>query len=161
MKIYYRVMRGGHHGIVDSVISWYSRAIWTHAEFAWPLTDPNPEYWFGSARGGVKFRDAHWIPHKSYDLFSVDINDGQLTDLQHFLYSQSDKPYDYRAIAGMAFQWLDREGKKPTAWFCSELVFYALSEINIQLLLIPEKESDRITPRDIAISPIANYEGRF
>lgn len=75
--------------------------------------------------------------------------------LRTFLEDQLGKPYDFRAVAGMAIKALDR-GKRDNAWFCSELVYGAFAHVGIQLLREPERRADRITPRDTAISTVAH-----
>lgn len=153
-RIYFRVMRG-RRGFYDRVIRWYSRSAFTHAEFCWPLTSKEPpEYLGAQPGGGVAIRPADYLGDAIYDLIGVDIPQSEYERLRFWLRMQLGKPYDFRAIVGMVFPGLDN-GMKTRAWFCSELVYYGLAKIGARLLRVPKRESDRITPRDLWVSPRA------
>lgn len=68
--------------------------------------------------------------------------------------AQVGKPYDWSAIAG--FVWRDgrpekRDWKNQSAWFCSELIEAAFSEVYAPLLQ-DSGVYNRITPRDLLLS---------
>ena len=152
--IYLRCVRGSS-SFYDAVISWYSRSPYVHTEFAWPLDDPEPQQWLGAQpKGGVRIRPRDYLGAQAFDLFAVDLTPDQIARLRSFLAAQIGKPYDWRAIAGMALPGLDH-GHHGQAWFCSELVSYALASVGVPLLRAPLKDSDRITPRDVAVSLVA------
>lgn len=152
--VHYRLVRG-RSGLYSSVIKWYSRSPYTHAEFCWPLENPSPSQYLGAQpSGGVQVRPADYLGDAPFDTFAVEVTQDQARLMRLFLTAQIGKPYDFRAIAGMVFQWLDK-GTKDAAWFCSELLFYTFSHIRKRLLNIPEKQSDRVTPRDLGVSPVA------
>ena len=67
----------------------------------------------------------------------------------NWLKAQLGKPYDWSAIAGMAFR---RDWHNPTKWFCSELVVGAFEFAGLPLL--ETGEVDRISPRDLTLSPL-------
>ena len=152
MPAYLRCVRGSAT-IYDRAIAWYSRSPYVHTEFAWPLDDADPQQWLGAQpSGGVAIRPRDYLgAARPFDMFEADLSDAQLRVLRTFLARQIGKPYDWRAIAGMAIPALDR-GHTQAAWFCSELVYYALASAGHALLRVPLKASDRITPRDVAVS---------
>lgn len=153
-QIYYRVVKG-EKGFYDRLIRWYSRSPYTHAEFCWPLYNPKPpEYLGAQTEGGVDIRPANYLGDSPFDTFGVEVTPEQQEKMRMFLLAQVGKEYDFRAILGMAFSRLD-QGKKTNAWFCSELVFYAFALIGKALLRAPLQQADRMTPRDVAISPLA------
>ncbi len=148
---YLRCMRGSAT-IYDRVIAWYSRSPYVHTEFAWPLDNPKPAQWLGAQpRGGVQARPADYLGSQPFDLFSVELTGAQVQHLRDFLERQVGLPYDWRAIAGMALPVLDR-GRRSGAWFCSELVYFALGTVGHSLLREPLRRADRITPRDVGVS---------
>lgn len=151
--IYLRCVRGTS-SIYDAVISWYSRSPYVHTEFAWPLDDAQPQQWLGAQpKGGVRVRPRDYLGAQPFDLFAVELRLDQVLRLRSFLAAQIGKPYDWRAIAGMVAPGLDH-GHRGNSWFCSELVYYGLASVGIPLLHTPLRESDRITPRDVAVSPV-------
>lgn len=153
MKIYFRCVKGA--GFYDRIITWYSRSPYSHAEFAWPLNSSGPEQWLGAQpSGGVQSRPENYL-HYPYDLFYVLATESQCNKLHHFLADQIGKPYDWNAIAAMGLPFLRSSSK---GWFCSELVFYGLSSVGIPLLREPLNDSDLITPRDLAISLMAQQK---
>lgn len=62
--------------------------------------------------------------------------------------SQIGKPYDWRVFLSFA---LHRDWQDPGAWFCSELWAWAFQECGRPLLRADHL--DRITPRDLLLSP--------
>jgi uncharacterized protein YycO len=72
------------------------------------------------------------------------------TDAFHsFLRSQTGKPYDFLAIAGIALQ---RDWQSENAWFCSELIASALAQKDVQIF--PPHlatEFNHVTPRDVLL----------
>jgi len=152
--VHYRVVKG-RTGVYDWLIRYYSRSPYTHAEFCWPLENPRPIQYLGAQpSGGVQVRPADYLGDAPFDTFAVEVTPEQANRMRMFLLDQIGKPYDFRAIAGMVFQWLDK-GKTGAMWFCSELLFYAFAHAKKSLLRIPAKQSDRVTPRDVAISTVA------
>lgn len=61
---------------------------------------------------------------------------------------QIGRPYDWRAIAGMPFR---RDWRDPRAWFCSEIWAAAFEAIGLPL--VHAEALDRVTPRDLLMSP--------
>lgn len=59
--------------------------------------------------------------------------------------SQIGKPYDWFGVSGLAVR---RHWQEPDAWFCSELVIWALHEAGTILFRI---DVWRVTPRDLYI----------
>lgn len=154
VRVHYRVVKG-RTGFYDAVIRWYSRSPYTHAEFCWPLDSPSPPQYLGAQpKGGVAIRPFNYLGAQPFDTFAVEVTPKQKAELHALLLSQIGKPYDFRAIAGMVIPALDH-GKHSSAFFCSELVFYDLDKIGARLLQVPARQADRLTPRDLAISTVA------
>ena len=155
MRVYIRCMRGGRGNLYDAIIAWYSRSPYVHAEFAWPLCQRRPEQWLGAQpNGGVQCRPFDYLGSQEYDLFWISVSETTYADLERSLLREIGKPYDWRAIAGMVFQSLDRKTRTATAWFCSELVIYKLAAAGVPLQRGALSTADRMTPRDVAISPV-------
>jgi uncharacterized protein YycO len=151
MKAYISVVRS-NQGFYDRVIKWYSRSPYVHAEFHWPLDAKHPSSFLGAQpKGGVAIRPSNYLREVSRDTFVADLSAQQFNNLQTWLLEQCGKPYDFRAIAGMALQFLDKYNGD-SAWFCSELVYYGLANVGFPLLREPMNEADTITPRDVAVS---------
>src|SRR5574337_619479 len=152
--VYFRVVRGDS-GIYSALIRWYSRSPYTHTEFCWPLDDPEPPKYLGAQpKGGVAIRPFNYLGAQPFDTFAVEVTPKQKAELHALLLSQLGRPYDFRAIAGMVIPALDG-GRHALAFFCSELVFYDLAKVGVELLHVPLRQADRITPRDLAISTVA------
>src|SRR5574337_1736896 len=154
VKVHYRVVKG-NTGVYDKIIKWYSRSPYTHAEFCWPLDNPSPPQYLGAQpKGGVQIRPFNYLGKQPFDTFAVEVTPRQKAQLHALLISQIDKPYDFRAILGMVLPFLDH-GRHNSAFFCSEHVFYGLSKVGAHLLRVPMRQADRIVPRDLAISTVA------
>lgn len=157
MKIYISAVEGAN-SFYDRVISWYSRSKVVHVEFHWPLTERNPAAYFGAQPvGGVQVRPVGYLPNAKRRVYSVDMTPNSIHALTLWLEAERGKPYDFKAIAGMAFPSLDK-GQVDDAWFCSELVFYGLLYCGKPLLAIPSNKADRVTPRDVVISTLLTRE---
>lgn len=155
MKVFFSaVVSAGRKGsFYDHLIAWYSRSPYVHVEFHWPPNQMDPEGYLGAQpKGGVEIRPLGYLKGATRHTFSVVVPDKQYDRLVSYLLRQTRKPYDMRAILGMAFPFLDR-GHTQNAWFCSELVYGALAEVGCHLLRVPQRLSDRITPRDVTVSP--------
>jgi uncharacterized protein YycO len=68
--------------------------------------------------------------------------------------TQLGKPYDWGAIVGIA---LHRDWRAPDKWFCSELVAWACEQAGTKLLRFDNL--DRVTPGQLALSPLLQLEG--
>jgi uncharacterized protein YycO len=101
------------------------------------------------AQGGVEAR-----PH-DYDKFeftreryvSIPATPAQIDAFNTFLRAQVGKPYDFRAIAGIALQ---RDWQSEDAWFCSELVAAALCRCGVFPSHLAT-EFNHVTPRDVLL----------
>lgn len=150
MKVYWRIVRS-RRGFYDRVIGFWTHSDCVHAEFHWPVTEPMPDAYFGAQpMGGVHARNWNYLGDVAYDVYTVDMRPESVGKLTAFLASQTGKPYDFRAILNLGLFEGDVTTQK--RWFCSELVFYALKHAGISLLRATKRESDRITPRDLAMS---------
>ena len=66
-----------------------------------------------------------------------------------FALSQINKPYDWGAVIGLGMPF-PRNWHSPAQWFCSELVAESLLRAGFPIV---RELSDRITPRDLLLSP--------
>lgn len=151
MKAYISVVRS-RRGFYDRIIGWYSRSPYVHTEFHWPLTERMPSSFLGAQPdGGVAIRPSNYLGAVDRVTFAANLTDSQCAKLETWLLAQVGKPYDFRAIAGMALQFLDYDSGD-ASWFCSELVYYGLANVGFPLLREPMHQADTITPRDVAVS---------
>ena len=80
------------------------------------------------------------------EVFEIDLPDVDQT--RDFLLQQIGKSYDISAIFGFMFR---RDWDSQDRWFCSELVFIALSKGGVNFSQWLLKKSNRITPRDLKL----------
>lgn len=73
--------------------------------------------------------------------------------LMQFMEAQVGKPYDYTAVAGIAFH---RNWQEDDSWFCSEL--HAAGHRYAGNALI-DKECNRVTPYDAYVSVVGTKRG--
>lgn len=96
--------------------------------------------------GGVRFHELQSPSHYSrLERFEVDAPDSVLD----FALSQTGKPYDWAGIFGILTR--NRKWEDDDKWFCSELTAWAFQKAGVPLLI---ETSNRITPRDLLISPL-------
>lgn len=98
----------------------------------------------GAVRRGVRIEDYRSAPIEEF--YTVEVPEG--TTGYEYALTQIGKPYDWEAVLGLFFQ--NRDWRCEDSWFCSELVAFSLSKIGVDLV---RGEHDRITPRDIRVSP--------
>jgi uncharacterized protein YycO len=135
-------------GISSNIIKLGTFSEWSHVDLV------TPDYQFLGARidGGVQVRKPGYdIPYKTQCFVDVPLNAAQEQRLWDFANAQVGKPYDWTAILGIAFR---RDWREDDAWFCSELVAAAFEQAGRPLL---QGLLNRITPRDISISPYVVY----
>jgi uncharacterized protein YycO len=65
-----------------------------------------------------------------------------------WMMSQVGKPYDWLALAGMAFR---RDWRNDSAWYCADLVLRGYEIAGFPLLRL--EHYNRVTPRDLRMSP--------
>lgn len=124
---------------LSAVIRWNTRCPWSHAGFM-----REEDGWTFSAMtdGGVKWRKPN--PKDTGIVLEALETDKAFA----WALTQAGKPYDWRAIAGLA---LDRDWRSEGSWFCSELVARGYENTSSPLLN-PFAQVFRITPRDLTLS---------
>lgn len=65
-----------------------------------------------------------------------------------WMLSQVGKPYDWRALAGLAFR---RDWRNDAAWYCADLILRGYEVAGFPLLRM--EHYNRVSPRDIRMSP--------
>jgi len=98
----------------------------------------------------VKVRPANYATFTYKVLATADIPEQPVLD---YALSQIGKPYDWRAIVNFGFH---RDWRSPDSWFCSELVAWACEAAGYPLLN-PAEPHDRVTPRDLMLSPLLSF----
>lgn len=134
-------------GITGAVIRWYTWSNYAHAGILLnngKVIDAVPSKGISLHDGisGSKqwYFDIEYLP---------DVDQAKIESaVEKFLRAQIGKKYDWSAIYGMGFR---RDWHNPHEWFCSELVEAAFDYAGLPLLRAGHL--DRVTPRDIGISP--------
>ncbi len=148
--IYLRLVKGS--GLYDRIIGWYTRSLYTHAEFSWPLDNARPQGWLGAQpKGGVEIRNWDYLT-APFDLFAVSVTYKEYALIEAWLKGQIGKPYAWKAIFNMGV--FEHDVTSADKWFCSELVFAAFEKYDVEILRAPLSQRDRITPRDLGLSII-------
>ena len=93
--------------------------------------------------GGVRLHDAE--NYTRIERFQVDAPES-IIDIAM---TQEGKPYDWAGIFGLVLR--ERNWEDDDKWFCSELVAWSFKQGGFPLL---NETSNRITPRDLLISPL-------
>lgn len=131
--------------------SWLIR-YWTfydysHVEFVLP------EGYLGArVNGGVQIRPFDYVKPAKEVFAQVDLPAAKEWAVLSYAKAQVGKPYDLGAIIGLV---LKQDWENKNAWFCSELVATAFDIAGCPI--INSAQVDRITPRDIAISPLVQF----
>lgn len=100
---------------------------------------------YSAMPNGVSFND-----NDCYELIEYyELEVVNKIELEKFLYSQSGKPYDWKAIFGFIFR---KNWSSDDKWFCSELIAAAVEVGGIKLF--KNTTMDRITPRDLYTNPL-------
>jgi uncharacterized protein YycO len=131
-------------GWEGTVVRWATWSWAAHVGFRLPdgrVLDATPQF-------GVSIRTAatdegtarYFLPHAPHDL---------VRNAVAYAAQQVGKPYDWTAIIGVAMR---GDWHKPDKWFCSELIEAAMYEAGCELLN-DDNHVDRITPRDLLLSP--------
>lgn len=127
----------------DDLIAWLIR----ERTFSWAshvdFVLPNGQLLGALPNGGVQIR----LPgrYKRSCIFELPIANGY-----DFALTQISKPYDWGAVIGLGMPF-PRNWHSPNQWFCSELIAESLLRAGFPIV---RESSDRITPRDLLLSPL-------
>lgn len=125
------------------IIRWHTWSWAAHAGFEFM-----PDYYLDATfRRGVAVHSGLGDP-KTVQFFTVDCPTETWDAVRKWAFDQLGKPYDWSAICGMAAH---RDWHDPGSWFCSELVVAAFEHVGFPLLRT--NHLDRVTPRDLLLSP--------
>lgn len=130
----------------------------SHVEFYLlePLTLPNgaviPAGWTigAHAAGGVKPRPGNYAVFTNEERYRIPVTPEQKTAILAYAAQQIGKPYDFADIAGIL---LHRDWRAEDTWICSELLAASFEKGGKPLLHAPAGKVNRITPRDVYLSP--------
>lgn len=115
---------------------------YSHVEFVLPSGKL-----FGARADGVKARNPFPVSKRVRAI--IDGPEGVL----EYAFSQEGKPYDFTYLLGHA---LRRDWQEDNAWVCSELVVWSFKQAGLDLLNY--EKINRITPRDILLSPYLKFK---
>lgn len=131
-------------GVAGAIVRWATWSPFGHVGFKLTDTgqvlDATPEF-------GVSLRIAEDDEYTRY--FKILAPARVLEGAIAWAKRQEGKPYDWTAIYGIAFR---RDWHKDDKWFCSELISGAMDYVHWPLLR-DGRAYDRITPRDLLLSP--------
>lgn len=134
-------------------IRWSTRSPISHVGFAkFPSSKlVSTQFFSAQLNGGVQTRFhrrcTHSMYEESFDYITYRTAP-RIEEAYQWALTQVGKPYDWRAILGMA---ADRNWREDDAWFCSELVAMAFEQAGSPLFN-PDMQVWRVTPRDVLMS---------
>lgn len=132
-------------GFASDVIKWYTSSPFSHVEF-W-----TPEGYLGSqAPGGVALRPFNYTTYDSVEFRQYTLPPEAESKLMAWATSQIGKGYDWLAIAALP---LHRDWRSEEDWYCSEFVAEAFEQAGYPILA-PGTAITKVTPRDVALSPL-------
>jgi len=135
----------GHDPVSDGIRA-FEYGFWaTHVE----ALMPDGTLLGAHAQGGVQARPNGYDKTEfTRELYvSIPATPAQTDAFHSFLRAQVGKPYDFRAIAGLALQ---RDWQSEDSWFCSELQAAALCHCGVFPPHLAT-EFNRVTPRDVLL----------
>lgn len=98
---------------------------------------------------GVSIRSYYPCPVE--EIYSIPCTEEQQQNVFKQALSQLGKPYDYSDILGIL---LHRDWRSVDRWICSEHLTWAFETGGLPLLNVPGNCVNRITPRDVSLSPL-------
>ena len=154
-----KILQYRGHSLVSKAIRFQTRSIYSHSAIqfsdrkvieAWHTGGKRP--WHGSVRMIESPFDGH-SRGTQIDVFSVDSRcDYDEAGIRRRAEEEIGKRYDFGAVARFLSR---RDGQKNDKWFCSELVAFLTAHGGLHLLHAPPS---KLSPRDIALSPVLFYE---
>lgn len=133
---------------ISAAIRYSTRSWASHAEF---VNVTAGETLGARSIGGVKLRPYGRDRYTRREQFTA----GGIDNAYEWALAQIGKPYDFSAIAGIAF---DRDWRDESRFFCSELIALAFEKVGAPILSTrPSSAAYRITPRDLLLSRLIYY----
>lgn len=139
-----RFVRG--KGLIARGIQFFTWGYWNHVELY-----TKTGYLGAQPNGGYRIRAYNYLEFDNEMFRGIQLAPEQEAAFWKWQYSQIGKPYDLTAIFGMLVR---RDWQEDDSWFCSEVIAAGFEAINAPILNDYGKESYKITPRDIALSPL-------
>lgn len=102
------------------------------------------------AKGGVQIRAADYCRPSDEEQYKLPVSEVQKEAILAYARLQVGKPYDFTDIVGILAH---RDWRCDDKWICSELVAAAFEQGGFSLLNSPIKQVNRISPRDVYLSP--------
>lgn len=130
--------------VISDIIRWYTWSAWSHVD----LVTPEGRMLGARLRGGVQERP----PDYGHFTHTLTLEAPNAPDsIYTWAYKQIGKPYSKRTILGLA---LRQDFTDDGEFDCSE--FAIMASIHGGFPFLRTTHGGRITPRDLAISPVFN-----
>ncbi len=133
--------------IASAIIRWYTWSPFSHVD----LVLPDGSLLGARLKGGVQIRQPGYAKFTKTARYCVEVEEDQANMLYNIARLQVGKPYNTRAILAFAFE--DYPDAGGASWDCSELQIWLLFKIGIKALNLNPEHVNRITPRDLLMSP--------
>lgn len=137
---------------VSVMIRAVTYSMWSHAE----IVLPDNTYLGAHASGGVMIRSADYCKPTRERRYTIPVTDEALATMLAFAHAQVGKPYDFKAIFGLA---LHQPWATADRWFCSELVTATADAGNLTMLNVQRDYVKLITPDMSHLSPLLTSSG--
>lgn len=138
-------------GLASKMIRDFTWSDYSHVDFVMP--DGN--LLGAHLSGGVAVREPNYEVFTAKLVGEIPLSPIKSDLVYRFAQGQIGKKYDLTAIINFGFH--KRNWREDDCWFCSELVAWCFEQARIPLLN-PAVDVWRITPRDISLSPVVNWE---
>jgi uncharacterized protein YycO len=133
-------------GMVSRLIRWQTNGIYSHVGLQ--RSDGRIiEAWHKPAKVRLRGRLSDWRDVEAYEV--VGATPEQLERAVAWAESQIGKKYDFGGVLRFVTRWRKKQDDK---WFCSELVFQAFKEVDINLL--DRIQSSQVSPTVLSFSPL-------
>lgn len=139
-------------GLIARLIRWQTRSEYSHASLVF-MNDGEMDCVIEAREGhGVRCLEGlHAKPGELIDVCRVEMTEAQAQEIFEFALAQVGKSYDWTMVA--RFVTRRQEARSSTGrWFCSELVYAAFLQANINLLR--RTEPWEVSPGLLARSPL-------
>lgn len=137
---------------VSALIRMFTYSMWSHAE----IVLPDGTYLGAHASGGVMIRPADYCKPTRERRYSIPVTDEALEKMLTFAHAQVGKPYDFKAIFGLA---IHQPWSTADRWFCSELVTAIADAGPVTMLNVQREYVKLITPDMSHLSPLLTSNG--
>lgn len=136
-------------------IRFWTWSPWSHVEFLIDNIDNLPAGYLSAREDGVQLRPLDYCKPTKEIFGTINCSSEIAAKVLDFAISQIGKPYDFTALLSFV---IHRDWLEPDSWICSELV--AASFAQAEYPLLDAFELNRISPRDIMLSPLIKLKNK-